>query len=89
MEKDIFNVFDEIEGLEPVDPKVLEEFSRVMTDVVIPEIVQVMQERARLAAESRKWILGRAPCLSPFFIFMCGVSDQVRTSIIQKMAAVD
>jgi hypothetical protein len=46
-------VFDQIEGLTPVDPAALEDFKREMTDQVIPEIVRVVEERRTLAAESR------------------------------------
>jgi hypothetical protein len=46
-------VFDQIEGLIPVDQNALEDFKREMTENVIPEIVQVMEERQMLAAESR------------------------------------
>jgi hypothetical protein len=46
-------VFDQIEGLMPVDQNALEDFKREMTENVIPEIVQVMEERQMLAAESR------------------------------------
>jgi hypothetical protein len=46
-------VFDQIEGLTPVDPTALEDFKREMTDQVIPEIVRVVEERRTLAAESR------------------------------------
>jgi hypothetical protein len=51
------DVFQAIEGLEPVDPKALADFERAMTDEVIPEIVKVVQERRLLAAESRHWQL--------------------------------
>lgn len=46
-------VFDQIEGLTPVDPNALEDFKREMTEQVIPEILQVVEERRMLAAESR------------------------------------
>lgn len=51
-----FDVFEGIEGLEPIDPKVLEEFKREMNEKVIPEITQAIYERRVLAAESRQWI---------------------------------
>jgi len=53
-EKDVSDV---IKGLTPVDPKVLEAFTREMTDQVIPEILRVVEERRVLAAESRLWQL--------------------------------
>ena len=46
-------VFEQIEGLEPVDPEALVDFEREMTDKVIPEIVEVLEERRLLAEESR------------------------------------
>lgn len=46
-------VFDQIEGLTPVDPTALVDFEREMTDKVIPEIVEVVEERRLLAEESR------------------------------------
>ncbi|MHB1142893.1 MAG: hypothetical protein ACYC1T_14200 [Sulfuricaulis sp.] len=51
------NIFDLIEGLEAVDPEALADFKRVMTDEVIPEIVEVVEERRLAAAESRHWQL--------------------------------
>lgn len=53
MEKDEPSVFDQIEGLTPVDPDALADFERAMTDDVVPEIVRVVEERRMLAAESR------------------------------------
>jgi len=50
-------VFDVIEGLTPVDPSTLKAFVNAMTEEVIPEIVRVVDERRKLAAESRKWQL--------------------------------
>jgi len=46
-------VFEQIDGLVPVDPKALVDFEREMTDKVIPEIVEVLEERRLLAEESR------------------------------------
>jgi len=51
------SIFDLVEGLRPVDPASLAEFKRTMEEEAIPEIVRVMQERQRLAAESRQWII--------------------------------
>lgn len=48
------DVSEVIKGLTPVDPKVLEDFKREMTDEVIPEILRVVEERRILAAESRQ-----------------------------------
>ena len=45
------DIFDEIEGLQPVDPAVLEPFLRAMREEVIPEIVRTMEERERLWKE--------------------------------------
>ena len=42
-----------------VDPQQLAEFKRVMTEEVIPEIVKAVEERYRLAAESREWQINR------------------------------
>ena len=52
------DIFDLIEGLEPVDPKILEAFMAEMEERVIPEIVETIYRRHRDAAESRKWIIG-------------------------------
>lgn len=51
------NIFDLIEGFEAVDPEALADFKRAMTDEVIPEIVEVVEERRLAAAESRHWQL--------------------------------
>ena len=57
MDKDESNVFDVIEGLTPVDQNALTDFTRTMTEEVIPDIVRVVEERRMLAAESRRWQL--------------------------------
>jgi hypothetical protein len=46
-----------IEGITPVDPKLLVEFQRAMNEKVIPEIVKVVEARRVLAAKSRQWQL--------------------------------
>jgi hypothetical protein len=51
------DVFQAIEGLQPVDPNALADFKRAMTEDVVPEIVKVVEERRMLAAESRHWQL--------------------------------
>jgi hypothetical protein len=45
-------------GLEPVDPKLLEEYERAMREEIIPEIERVMRMRAEAAQKSRQWIIG-------------------------------
>ena len=59
MNRGRYDIFDAIEGLEAVDPRVIEEFERTMSDEVIPEIVRVVGERNRLAAEigNGSWLL--------------------------------
>lgn len=52
------DIFDLIEGLEPVDPKVIEAFKTEMEQRVIPEIVETVHRRHQDAVESRKWIIG-------------------------------
>ncbi len=47
----------EIEGMTPVDESAIADFVRAMKEEVIPEIVRVMEERQRLAATSRHWII--------------------------------
>lgn len=51
------DIFELIEGLEPVDPKALEAFQVEMEQRVIPEIVETVRRRQRDAAESRHWII--------------------------------
>jgi hypothetical protein len=51
------DVFEVIEGLSQVDPKLLADFQRAMNEEVIPEIVKVVEARRMLAAESRHWQL--------------------------------
>lgn len=50
-----YDVFEDIEGLTPVDPAILSEFQRVMNQEVIPEIVKAVERRSELARESRHW----------------------------------
>jgi len=48
---------ERIEGVQEIDPQRLQEFKRLMTEEVIPEIVKVVEERRLRAAESRQWQL--------------------------------
>jgi hypothetical protein len=50
-------VFDLVKGLTEVDPQQLADFRKAMTDKVIPEIVEVVEQRRLRAAESRRWQL--------------------------------
>jgi len=43
--------------LTPAQTAALWEFERTMRDEVIPEIERVLRRRARLAQESRQWII--------------------------------
>jgi len=52
MDKDENNFFDLVEGMTPVDPKDIAAFTNEMTEKVIPEIVQVVEERRLLAAQN-------------------------------------
>lgn len=56
-EKETKSVFELIDGLEPIDPQKLKEFEKAMTDQVIPEIVEIIEERRLKAAECRNWQL--------------------------------
>ena len=56
MRKD-YHIFDEIEGLIPVDPKDLADYEREM-GIAIPEMIQAEKERRRLAHEVRQRWLG-------------------------------
>ena len=53
-EKDLFEI---IEGFTKVDPAAFEQFEKEMAEQVIPSIVEVVEERRVLAAESRHWQL--------------------------------
>ena len=48
------SVLDNIEGLKEIDPQKLQEFQKLMTEEVIPEIVKVVEERRLRAAHSRE-----------------------------------
>ena len=50
-------VIDVPQRLTSTELESLREFERAMRDEVIPEIERVMRMRARLAQESRHWIL--------------------------------
>jgi hypothetical protein len=52
-EKPAKSVFEMVEGLTAVDPKLVESFQQAMDEQVIPEIVEVIQERRLLAADTR------------------------------------
>ena len=51
------HIFDEIEGLIPVDPKDLADYEHEMK-IAIPEMIQAENERRRLAHEARQHWLG-------------------------------
>lgn len=53
-EKPTKSVFDVVEGLTEVDEQTVEDFRRAMTDEVIPEIEEVIEERRALAAQTRR-----------------------------------
>ena len=46
-----------VEGLTPIELKAIEDFKREMRDKVIPEILQAVEDRCALAAETRQWQL--------------------------------
>ncbi len=47
------SIFDNIKGLTNVDPEALAEYEKEMTEKVIPEIVQIVEEREWLRDENR------------------------------------
>ena len=51
------DVLGVIEGLEPIDPALLEEFKRAMTEDAIPKIVVAVEKRQLQAALTREWQL--------------------------------
>lgn len=53
-----------IEGLDPIDPALLEEFKRAMTEDAIPKIVIAVERRQIQAAETREWQLNCWPAVS-------------------------
>lgn len=48
---------DTVDGMTQVDPELLAEFRRAMTEDVIPDIIEAVEERRMKAAESRHWQL--------------------------------
>ncbi|MFK4380998.1 hypothetical protein [Bradyrhizobium sp. USDA 223] len=46
-----------LQGLAPVDAKLLQEFLKEMDENVIPDIVKAVEKRRLRAAESRQWQL--------------------------------
>lgn len=46
-----------IEGLDPIDPALLEEFKRAMNEEAIPKILKMVEERKLKAAETLQWPL--------------------------------
>lgn len=57
MNEKTFDVLGVIEGLEPIDPALLEEFKRAMTEDAIPKIVVAVEKRQLQAALTREWQL--------------------------------
>ena len=63
-----------IEGLEPIDPALLEKFKRAMTEDAIPKIVSAVEKRQIQAAKTREWHLKSwpaAPMTQPQIHFIC------------------
>ena len=52
MNKSLKNFLSQLNA-QPLDPEILDEYKKEMTERVIPEIVDAVKERQRLAAESR------------------------------------
>jgi len=48
---------DLMDGLEPIDPKVLADFRNEMVLQVIPTVLQDIEKRRLLADVSRRWII--------------------------------
>lgn len=49
--------FKLVPGMKPVDPADLADYERAMREEAIPQIIQDVKERRRLAAESRwRWL---------------------------------
>lgn len=46
-------VLGEVDGLKPVKPELIREFSKAMTDQVIPDIVKTVDDRRLAAAHVR------------------------------------
>lgn len=53
MAKDRVGIFKLLQGLKPVDTSALADFEREMAEEAIPKIVQDVENRRVLAAESR------------------------------------
>jgi hypothetical protein len=53
-DKSVLHALDKTEGLKEVDAKKLQEFQKLMTEEVIPKIVEAVEERRVLAAQSRE-----------------------------------
>jgi hypothetical protein len=51
------DLFNDVDGLHPLDPKSLRQFEDAMNEDVIPEIVDAVEDRRLRAAESRRWQL--------------------------------
>ena len=68
-----------IEGLEPIDPALLEEFKRAMTEDAIPKIVSAVERRQIQAAETRKWQLKCWPAVPRTQLVSISASDATPT----------
>jgi hypothetical protein len=53
MAKDNAGIFKLVQGLKPVDANALEDFEREMAEEAIPGMIQDVEKRRMLAAESR------------------------------------
>ncbi len=53
MKNDKTGVFKIVEGLKPVDAGALADYEREMTEQAIPQIIEDVERRRMLAAESR------------------------------------
>lgn len=57
MNINVSDTLNVIEGLEPIDPALFEEFKRAMTEDAIPKIVSAVEKRQIQAIETREWHL--------------------------------
>ncbi len=57
MNDNVFGALSAIEGLEPIDPALLEEFKRAMNEEAIPKIVEAVEQRQMKASDTRQWPL--------------------------------
>lgn len=86
MNVNVSDALSVIEGLEPIDPALLEEFKRAMRECAIPKIVSAVEERQKQAAETREWQLKCRPAAPRAQPLSISALDTITTKSLPRLS---